>query len=358
METEIQHLKKLHVLELQELRNELKTELHRERRALEREGEIVESNNQLALKKMRNELREKNDEISAISRRMANNEEMHSVELEHLKREKEELLAEIANAEVTQANHLAREKAKLRDINEQEVKNILEFNETHIADLRNEINHLKNLLDCKANEIRRLYEENVKAKKSMEAELELQSKTNEELRVRMKALERDNLETMEAFKVKMAQLFDADVKALCSYYQNEVALLQTSVNSLEEINKNNKDKLYKALFDNDEIRKNFEIEVSKQKARVQDLKIKLAALNLEHKEQVTSLASKIEMTSQTLVREADQKQKSQAFFDEEKKKFHSLSHAKDKEIADLLDNMHRMKKLHEEEIAVLRTEKK
>jgi len=137
-----------------------------------------------------------------------------------------------------------------------------------------------------------------------------------------------------------------------------VALLQTEVNSLENINKANKEKLYKALQDNDEIRKNFEIEITKQKARVQDLKIKLASLNLEHKEQVTSLATKMELTSQTLVREADQKQKSQLFFDEEKKKFHSLSNAKDKEIADLLDTMHRMKQLHEGEIAVLRREKK
>ena len=78
----------------------------------------------------------------------------------------------------------------------------------------------------------------------------------------------------------MAQLIDADIKSLCSYYQNEVALLQTNINALEEINKSNKDKLYKSLFDNDEIRKNFEIEISKQKARVQDLKIKLAAMNL------------------------------------------------------------------------------
>lgn len=79
-------------------------------------------------------------------------------------------------------------------------------------------------------------------------------------------------------------------------------MLQTNVNALEEINKGNKEKLYKALQDNDDIRKNFEIEISKQKARVQDLKIKLAALNLEHKEQVTSLATKMELTSQTLVR--------------------------------------------------------
>ena len=166
------------------------------------------------------------------------------------------------------------------------------------------------------------------------------------------------METAECFKVKMAQLIDADVRALSAYYQNEVALLQTSVNTLEETNKQSREKLYKALQENDEIRRNFEIEISKQKARVQDLKIKLASHSLEHKEQVTSLASKMELTSQTLVREADQKHKSQAFFDEEKKKFHSLSNSKDREIADLLATMARMKQLHEAEITTLRAEKK
>lgn len=75
---------------------------------------------------------------------------MHSVELEQLKRQKEELLAEIATAEVMYANTIAKEKAKLKEINEQEVKNILDLNEVHIGELRNEINHLKNLLDCKS----------------------------------------------------------------------------------------------------------------------------------------------------------------------------------------------------------------
>ena len=69
----MQHLKKVQALEVQELRNEMKSELHRERRVLERESEIAESHNQVALRKMRNELREKNDEISAVSRRMATN---------------------------------------------------------------------------------------------------------------------------------------------------------------------------------------------------------------------------------------------------------------------------------------------
>lgn len=238
------------------------------------------------------------------------------------------------------------------------MKNLTELNEVFIGELRSEINHLRNLLDCKSTEIRRLFEENASLKKATGAEIELQSRSNAELRARMKALERENMEAAECFKVKMAQLIDADLRALSSYYQNEVALLQTSVNTLEDTVRQARDKLFKALQENDEIRKNFEIEISKQKARVQDLKIKLASHSLEHKEQVTSLASKMELTSQTLVREADQKQKSQAFFDEEKKKFHSLSNSKDREIADLLETMARMKKLHEAEIAALRTEKK
>ena len=108
LESEIVHLKKLQELELREVENAMRTELNRERRALERESEIADSNHQLALKKLRNELREKSDEIAMISKKMANNEEMHSIELEHLKREKEELLAEIATTEVTHANNVTR----------------------------------------------------------------------------------------------------------------------------------------------------------------------------------------------------------------------------------------------------------
>lgn len=56
----------------------------------------------------------------------------------------------------------------------------------------------------------------------------------------------------------------------------------------------------------------------------------------------------------TLVREAEQKQRSQNFFEEEKKKFHNLSNTKDKQINDLMETMHRMKKMHEDELKVLR----
>lgn len=41
---------------------------------------------------------------------------MHSVELEHLKREKESLLSDLNTTEVHHANKMAKEKAKLKEI--------------------------------------------------------------------------------------------------------------------------------------------------------------------------------------------------------------------------------------------------
>ena len=75
---------------------------------------------------------------------------MHSLELEGLKREKEQLLSEISTASVFYSNKITLEKSKLKEISEQEIKNILDMNESFIGELRSEINNLKNLLDCKS----------------------------------------------------------------------------------------------------------------------------------------------------------------------------------------------------------------
>ena len=78
------------------------------------------------------------------------------------------------------------------------------------------------------------------------------------------------------------------------------------------------------------MRKNFEIEISKQKAKVQDMKVKFAAARLEFKEQITSLGTKMELTSQSLVRETEQKQRGAEFFEAEKRKFYQIIETKDK----------------------------
>ena len=69
--------------------------------------------------------------------------------------------------------------------------------------------------------------------------------------------------------------------------------------------------------------------LQKQKAKIQDLKVKFAAARLEFKEQITSLGTKMELTSQSLVRETEQKQRGAEFFEAEnffwRKKFISAN---------------------------------
>ncbi len=72
------------------------------------------------------------------------------------------------------------------------------------------------------------------------------------------------------------------------------------------------------------------METSKQKAKIQDMKLKYAAARLEFKEQITSLGTKMELTSQSLVRETDQKQRGAEFFEAEKRKFYQIIDSKDK----------------------------
>lgn len=91
--------------------------------------------------------------------------------------------------------------------------------------------------------------------------------------------------------------------------------------------------------------------MSKQKAKIQDLKVKFAAARLEFKEQITSLGTKMELTSQSLVRETEQKQRGAEFFEAEKRKFYKIIEDKDREIQSIHEAMEHIKKIKEEEVA-------
>lgn len=85
---------------------------------------------------------------------------------------------------------------------------------------------------------------------------------------------------METFKIKMAALLDNDIKAMASYYENQLKAYIDRNGELEKINAGLRERVFKTIQDNDDTRKNFEIENSKLRARVQDLKIKMASLHL------------------------------------------------------------------------------
>ena len=154
----------------------------------------------------------------------------------------------------------------------------------------------------------------------------------------------------------MAQLHRADVESLQKFYENEVAMLHLELNTQRDAHQSDREKMYNLLQENDELRKNFEVEISKQKAKIQDMKVKFAAARLEFKEQITSLGTKMELTSQSLVRQTDQKQRGAEFFDAEKRKFYQIIESKDKEIQAIHETMIRLKELNQEEIAQLKSQ--
>ena len=106
-------------------------------------------------------------------------------------------------------------------------------------------------MDCKSNELRRIYQENDTTKKSLGVEIDNLKKVNEELRKRMKQLEKYQQEELESFKIKMANLIDADLKGLNSYYLNQIDALTGTNYELQKINESVKEKLYKSIQDND-----------------------------------------------------------------------------------------------------------
>lgn len=154
----------------------------------------------------------------------------------------------------------------------------------------------------------------------------------------------------------MAELHQGDISSLKAYYENQLRVQAETILALEREVKDCRDKIHKELQNENEMRKEFELEMSKEKTKNADLKVKLAALSVEMKEQLTSMTSKMELTSQTLLREAELKQKGQAFHDEEKRKLHHLINAKDKEITDLNEQAERAKKEKESDVTSLRDE--
>lgn len=59
-----------------------------------------------------------------------------------------------------------------------------------------------------------------------------------------------------------------------------MAALHLEINLIKEAHVADREKMYTLHHQNDELRKNFEVEISKQKAKIQDMKVKYAAAKL------------------------------------------------------------------------------
>ena len=82
---------------------------------------------------------------------------------------------------------------------------------------------------------------------------------NNQLKAKIRTLEVEKKENMEHFKIKMTNLLESDIKSMGEYYENQIKAYIDRVSDLEKINSGLRERVFKVIQDNDEIRKNFEI---------------------------------------------------------------------------------------------------
>ena len=98
------------------------------------------------------------------------------------------------------------------------------------------------------------------------------------------------------------------------------------------------------------MRKSFDIEVAKLMVRIGDLELKLANAVKEKKEELNNLGSQMELTSMTLLRANEGKEKYSIFSSEEKKKLQTMIEDKDKEIENLIAKIEMIKANNDKEL--------
>ena len=138
--------------------------------------------------------------------------------------------------------------------------------------------------ETKNEQIRRLHDEidetrkkNFEESQNLKSEIErLKSVINEERGV----YEEENQE----FKIKIANLRVADIKSLQTYYQNEMATMAQDLEAKDQIIASNREKIHSEIQEKAELRKHFQIQVSKLKVKIGELELRLAGAVNERKQ--------------------------------------------------------------------------
>lgn len=80
------------------------------------------------------------------------------------------------------------------------------------------------------------------------------------------------------------------------------------------------------------IRKEYELETSKLKSKVMDLRIQLNAVQIEMKDNITSMKSQLDVTSQGLIKDRETKARTLKSYEDEMRKLRQTIDAKDEQL--------------------------
>lgn len=94
------------------------------------------------------------------------------------------------------------------------------------------------------------------------------------------------------------------------------------------------------------VRKEYELETSRLKSRVMDLRIQLNAVQIEMKDNLTSMKSQLDLTSQGLIRDRETKARTLKSVEDEMRKLRQTIDAKDEQLRLVEDNSAKKEEYH------------
>jgi hypothetical protein len=349
LNNEIVHLTHMRKIELSEQKLMYENALDALARDHLKQRELTAIENDLHLKRLEKVLTDKCIENAQIGEQRKLGEIEQNVREQELLDKKEKLEQEIQQLEDFHKKATFEETQRLKDLNQNEINALETGNEAILGSLKNENAKLVTLVDAKSQEIAKLYAE-IEALRAQHAqETREADDLHQQLRERMRQMERDYSEETERLKIKFAELREADIRSLKDYYEHEIDLLNQQL--LEQATVADSNLLHQELRDKNEMRKRFDLEVLQLNSRISELELRLNEQVLQKREDVSVVSSQMEMTSNMLVREAKDRERTTQLNEEEKRRLQQLITAKDNEIEELNRKLALLKEHNAAEVA-------
>jgi len=160
----------------------------------------------------------------------------------------------------------------------------------------NEINSLKEVIEAKEQEIRRLLEINRLLKENEEKRLADIAANNNELKRKIEELVLHYERELELMKIKISQLYEADIEALRSMLQNNMSAHNRETENLRMLLRDVREELAGEVHAKLELRKEYDNRLNEFKIKYEREHQQLQDLIMLHEKQVENQTSKISMS--------------------------------------------------------------
>ena len=254
---------KAHELDLIRTENEnTKNSLNRNNKKKEEE---LMSINEAKVKRLNIELEEKKNEIEDLHGKVKKGGKENEGELNQLVAEKTKLRIEMKENDSRNKNRQAELTSYYEGLLEDTRQNNKEREKNLVSYYETEVGSLKEVIAAKQDEIERLLTLNKELKENEEKRLGDIRSNNDELKKKIDEVIKHYEREVELMKIKISQLYEADLESLRSLLRNEMANHNREVENLRKMEDDLRRKLAEAVQDKIDLRVDYEHRLNEYK---------------------------------------------------------------------------------------------